>query len=320
MNNIKSEAHGKILFGIDIGGTTVKCGTFSEDGRLLLKEEIPTRKDEGGSLILSDIKAYIDNILESEEITLEDVAGIGLGVPGAVTGDGTVNKCINIGWGVFNVEKTFSEMMGGITVRVGNDANMAALGEYWMGGAKEYNSLVFVTIGTGVGGGVIVDGKPLCGINGAAAEIGHLPIVEDETEYCNCGKKGCLEQVASASGIVRVANRFLQNSDEPSSLREAPYMSARVVFDEAKSGDGIAIKVTEYVCRYLGKGLACAAGMVDPECFVIGGGVSNAGEYLINLIEKYYKEYVFHPSKDTRIVQATLGNDAGMYGAARLLL
>lgn len=320
MSSIKSEAAGKIIFGIDIGGTTVKCGTFSQDGRLLLKEEIPTRKDEGGSLILSDIKAYIENILLKEGIALEEVAGIGLGVPGAVTDDGTVNKCINLGWGVFNVAKTFSDMMGGVLVKVGNDANMAALGEYWMGGAKDYNSIVMVTIGTGVGGGVIVDGKALCGNNGAAAEIGHLPIVEDETEYCNCGKKGCLEQVASASGIVRVANRFMQSLEEPSSLRDVPYMSARIIFDEAKAGDGLAIKVTEYVCRYLGKGLACAAAMVDPECFVIGGGVSNAGDYLIRLIEKYYKEFVFHPSKDTKIVRAVLGNDAGMYGAARLVL
>ena len=158
------------------------------------------------------------------------------------------------------------------------------------------------------------------GFNGAAGEIGHLPLVEGETESCNCGKKGCLEQVASATGIVRTANRMLAESDMPSSLRSVPYISAKVIFDEAKGGDALAIQVTEYVCRYLGKGLACAAGMVDPEVFVIGGGVSAAGEYFINLIDKYYKECVFHASRQTKIVKAALGNDAGMYGAAKLIL
>ena len=288
----------KIIFGIDVGGTTCKCGTFSEEGELLRKEEIPTRKDEGGSLILPDISEYIKGVLADMNMTTEDVAGIGMGLPGACLEDGTVNKCINLGWGVFNAANVLSELTG-IPVKIGNDANMAALGEFWVGGGSEYNSMVMVTIGTGVG---------------------HLPLVEGETESCNCGKKGCLEQVASATGIVRTANRMLAESDMPSSLRSVPYISAKVIFDEAKGGDALAIQVTEYVCRYLGKGLACAAGMVDPEVFVIGGGVSAAGEYFINLIDKYYKECVFHASRQTKIVKAALGNDAGMYGAAKLIL
>ena len=291
----------KIIFGIDVGGTTCKCGTFSEEGELLRKEEIPTRKDEGGSLILPDISEYIKGVLADMNMTTENVAGIGMGLPGACLEDGTVNKCINLGWGVFNAANALSELTG-IPVKIGNDANMAALGEFC------------------VGGGVIIDGKPLYGFNGAAGEIGHLPLVEGETESCNCGKKGCLEQVASATGIVRTANRMLAESDMPSSLRSVPYISAKVIFDEAKGGDALAIQVTEYVCRYLGKGLACAAGMVDPEVFVIGGGVSAAGEYFINLIDKYYKECVFHASRQTKIVKAALGNDAGMYGAAKLIL
>lgn len=309
----------KVVFGIDVGGTTCKCGTFSEDGRLLRKDEIPTRKDEGGSLILPDIRDYINGVLSDMNLTKDDVTGIGMGVPGACLEDGTVNKCINLGWGVFNAANVLSELTG-IPVKIGNDANMAALGEFWVGGGLEYNSMVMVTIGTGVGGGVIIDGKPLYGYYGAAAEIGHMPLVDGETERCNCGKKGCLEQVASATGIVRIANRMLTERDMPSSLRAVPYISAKVIFDEAKTGDALAIQVTEYVCRYLGKGLACAAAMVDPEVFVIGGGVSAAGEYFINLIEKYYKEYAFHASRDTKIVKASLGNDAGMYGAAKLIL
>ena len=258
-------------------------------------------------------------MLSAAGMKSDDVAGVGIGVPGAVKDDGTVNKCVNLGWGVFNVAQTFNEMTG-YKVKAGNDANMAALGEYWMGSAKEYSSSLLVTIGTGVGAGVIVDGKPLCGYNGAAAELGHLPVVEDEQEYCNCGKKGCLEQVASATGIVRTATRMLNESGEPSSLRDIPYISARVVFDEAKAGDLIALNVVDYVCRYLGKGIACAAGMVDPEVISIGGGVSAAGEFLLSRISKYYKEYVFHASRNTQIIQATLGNDAGMYGAARLVM
>lgn len=257
INNDKS-----IVLGIDIGGTTCKCGVFSVSGELLYKDEIPTRKDEGGSLILEDIKKHIPDMLEAVEKASDDIAGVGIGVPGAVRDDGTVNKCVNLGWGVFNVAQTFSKMTG-YKVKVGNDANMAALGEYWMGSAKEYSSSLLVTLGTGVGGGVIIDGKPLCGFNGAAAEIGHLPVVDEEKEYCNCGKRGCLEQVASATGIVRTAVRMLSESDEPSALRDIPYISAKAVFDEAKKGDSVALKVVDYMCRYLGKGLACASGMVE---------------------------------------------------------
>lgn len=320
VNISNAESNNKnIVLGIDVGGTTCKCGVFSISGELLYKDEIPTRKDEGGSLILSDIKAHIPDMLKTVKLKSDEVAGVGIGVPGAVKDDGTVNKCVNLGWGVFNVAQTFSDMTG-YRVKVGNDANMAALGEYWMGSAKEYSSSLLVTLGTGVGGGVIVDGKPLCGFNGAAAEIGHLPVVEDEKEYCNCGKKGCLEQVASATGIVKTATRMLNESDEPSALRDIPYISAKTVFDEAKDGDAIALKVVDYVCRYLGKGLACAAGMVDPEVISIGGGVSAAGEFLLSRVEKYYREYVFHASRNTKIIRATLGNDAGMYGAAKLVL
>ncbi len=309
----------KYCFGIDIGGTTSKCGFFTAEGELVYKDEIPTRKDEGGSYILDDIKAHIEEICKKEGVSKEDIISVGMGIPGAVRDDGVVNKCVNLGWGVFNV-KTEMEAKVGVPVKVGNDANMAALGEYWKGGAAGYSSMMLVTIGTGVGGGIIINGKPLNGFNGAAAEIGHIPVVEGEKEVCNCGKKGCLEQVASATGIVRVANRMLNDTDTPSTLRKAPYISAKLIFDEAKDGDSLAIQITEYVSRYLGKGLACAAGMVDPECFLIGGGVSAAGEYFTNLIEKYYKQYVFHPSRNTKVLLATLGNDAGMYGAARLVL
>jgi glucokinase len=309
----------KVCFGIDIGGTTIKCGVFTQAGDLLKKDEIPTRKDNGGSLILNDIKDYIEQFMKENDISKDDVIGVGMGVPGAVTDAGVVNKCVNLGWGVFNVAEEMTARLG-IMVKAGNDANMAALGEYWKGGAKGYSSMMLVTVGTGVGGGVIINGKPINGFNGAAAEIGHLPIVEDETEACNCGKRGCLEQVASATGIVRVANRMLNDYEKPSTLKNLQYISAKAIFDEAKAGDGLAMQVTEYVSKNLAKGLACAAGIVDPECFLIGGGVSAAGDYFIDLIQKYYTEFVFHPCRNTKIQKAELGNDAGMYGAAKLVL
>lgn len=314
MNNTQ-----KVVFGIDIGGTTIKCGLFQQDGTVVDKSEIPTRKQNSGSFILDDIKAHMEDLLSRLQIPKEEVLGIGLGVPGSVTSDGIVNKCVNLGWGVFPVAAKM-EQMTGLSVRAGNDANMAALGEYWLGGAKGYSSMMMVTIGTGVGGGIIIDGRPLVGFNGAAAEIGHIPVVEDETDVCNCQKRGCLEQYASATGIVRVAERLLGQVETPSTLRALSDISAKNVFDEAKAGDALAIQVTEYVSKILGKGLACAAGIVDPECFLIGGGVSAAGDYFIKLIEKYYQEQVFHPSRNTKILRAVLGNDAGMYGAARLAL
>ncbi len=306
------------VFGIDIGGTSIKMGLFHTKDGLVRQYEIPTRKDEGGSLILDDITEKVNIIIEEENIG-DKVKGLGIGVPGSCTSDGFVNKCVNLGWGRFNVQDVMHEKTGR-EVYIGNDANVAALGEYYFGTGKNYSSIMLITIGTGVGGGIIIDGKPVIGYNGAAAEIGHIPIVSDEEETCSCGKKGCLEQVASATGIVRLANRILLQDETPSTLRNVPYISAKVVFDEAKSGDALSLKVTEMVAMYLGKALACGAGFVDPEAILIGGGVSAAGDFLIDLIRKYYRLNVFHPSLDTPILTASLGNAAGMYGAASLVL
>lgn len=295
----------KAVFGIDIGGTSLKCGLFAGNGKLLRKDEIPTRKEEQGAYILDDIKDYILHTLAQEQLRMEDVLGIGLGVPGSVTQDGTVNKCVNLGWGVLNVPEALASRLAILpdSVCVGNDANVAALGEYWQGGGKEYQSMFFVTVGTGVGGGLVYEDKLINGANGAAAELGHLPIAEGLDWKCTCGKTGCLEQVASATGIARLGGK--QNAKE--------------VFDAAKAGDVSAQEVVEKVSMYLAKGLACVAGIVDPDCFIIGGGVCAAGDYFIDKIKKYYKMQVFHPCRETKIEKAALGNEAGMYGAARLV-
>ncbi len=305
----------KYVFGVDIGGTTVKIGLFSVDGELLDKWEITTRTDDGGAYILSDIAASIENKMTEKGLSKDEVKGVGMGVPGPVKEDGTVIKCVNLGWGVFNAAEELSGLIG-LPVKVGNDANMAALGEYWQGGGKDYNTVVMVTLGTGVGGGIIINGKMLAGVNGAGGEIGHMTIDLEENDVCNCGKKGCLEQYASATGIVRLANRALQTSDKPSKLREVKYISAKEIFDAAKNGDNLALDLVEEHGRRLGLALSNVAEVIDPEVFVIGGGVSRAGEILINATKKYYQQYAFHACKNTKFELATLGNDAGMYGGA----
>ncbi len=309
----------KYVFGVDIGGTTVKIGFFSTEGELLDKWEITTRKDEGGAYILSDIAASIESKLSKDGIDKADVKGVGMGVPGPVKDDGTVIKCVNLGWGVFNAAEELASLLG-LPVKAGNDANMAALGEYWQGGGKGYKNVIMVTLGTGVGGGIIINGKMLAGVNGAGGEIGHMTIDLDEQDVCNCGKKGCLEQYASATGIVRLANRALQTSTKSSKLRELKYISAKEIFDAAKGGDNLASELVEEHGKRLGLALANVACVVDPEVFVIGGGVSKAGDILINTTAKYFQEYSFHACRNTKFELATLGNDAGMYGGAASIL
>ena len=307
------------VFGVDIGGTTVKIGLFSAEGELLDKWEITTRTDDGGAYILGDIADSVKAKMEEKSIAAEDVLGVGMGVPGPVREDGTVIKCVNLGWGIFNAADELGKLLG-MKVKVGNDANMAALGEMWQGGGKGHQNIVMITLGTGVGGGIILNGKMLAGVNGAGGEIGHMTMDLTETDVCNCGKRGCLEQYASATGIVRMANKALNDSDRPSKLREVQYISAKEIFDAAKTGDDLAMELVEALGKKLGLAMAQVAAVVDPEVFVIGGGVSRAGQLLIDVTDKYFKQFAFHACKNTGIALAVLGNDAGMYGGARAVL
>ena len=308
----------KYVFGVDIGGTTVKLGFFDTEGNILEKWEIPTRKDLGGKYILPDIAESITDKLMEKGITKEEVVGVGVGVPGPVDADGVVFKAVNLGWDIFSVSNTLGDLIN-LPVKAGNDANVAALGEMWKGGGKGHDDLVAVTLGTGVGVGIIVQGKLLAVATGAGGEIGHIHVEDNEEDRCGCGKKGCLEQYGSATGIVRIANRVLAATDEASVLREGE-LTAKAVCDAAKAKDAVAIKVMEQFGAYLGRGLAAIACVVNPEVFVIGGGVSKAGEMLFDYIRPYYEKYVFHGSKNTKFALATLGNDAGIVGAARLVL
>lgn len=306
-------------FGIDIGGTTVKMGLFKVDGTLLEKWEVDTRKEENGKHILDDIAKEIKDKMKEKSIHKNDVVGVGIGVPGPVNSNGTVLKCVNLGWGVFNVEETLGEIID-LPVKAGNDANVAAMGEMWQGGGKGYKNIVMVTLGTGVGGGIIINGNVISGTNGAGGEIGHIKVVKNEIDACGCGKTGCLEQYASATGIVKESEKLLSNGNSPSVLRNLDVITAKDIFDAAKEGDKAANKLVEDLGEKLGSALATISCVCDPEVVVIGGGVSKAGRILLNVIEKYFTQKAFHACEETKFELAKLGNDAGIYGGVRLVL
>lgn len=310
---------GLYCFGIDVGGTTVKCGLFKTDGVLVEKWEIPTRTENNGSEIVPDVAKTIEEKLAEKNISKEEVDGIGIGVPGPVNAEGDVIAAVNLFWGYKKLSKELNELTG-LTVKVGNDANVAALGEAWKGAAAGAKNVILVTLGTGVGGGIIVDGKIVAGHHGAGGEIGHANVMHDETETCNCGNKGCLEQYTSATGIVRLAKQELASSEAPSVLREEKELSAKAVLDGYKSGDALSVRVMDKVGEILGGALAMFTAVVDPETIVIGGGVSKAGQPLVDCIASYYKKYAFSACRETPIVIANLGNDAGIYGAAKMVL
>lgn len=308
----------KYVFGVDVGGTTVKLGFFDVDGNLLDKWEIPTRTEDGGSKILPDVAESIKAKLAEKKIDKAEVAGVGLGAPGPIDAEGVVHNAVNLGWGVFSIREVLSGLLD-MPVMAGNDANVAALGEMWKGGGQGHKNLVAVTLGTGVGGGIIVEGKILTGSVGAGGEIGHIHVEDNETELCGCKNCGCLEQYASATGIVRLAKRRLAKDDTESKIRR-DNISAKTIFDAVKEGDALAIEVAKEFGEYLGKGLAVIACVLNPEIFVIGGGVSKAGEILFDYILPSFKRTVFKGSLNTEFALATLGNDAGIYGAAKLVL
>ena len=307
-------------FGIDVGGTTVKCGLFNVKGDLLEKWEIPTRKEDGGKYILGDIADAIKDKCREKGLKKEDILGVGIGVPGPVLEDGIVNNCVNLGWGVVDVKETLSGLLDEIPVAVGNDANVAALGEQWKGGGSGYKNVVLVTLGTGVGGGIIIGGKIIPGSHGAGGEIGDIQVDKNETVPCNCGKKGCLEQYASATGVVRMAKRYLAKSKKTTVLKDDETLSAKTVFDAAKANDAAALDVVEQFGERLGTALAAINCVVDPEVVVIGGGVSKAGQIILDVVQKYYIPAAFNACRNCLFKLAELGNEAGMYGAVRMVL
>lgn len=308
----------KVVFGIDVGGTTIKCGLFEVKGTLLEKWEIVTRTENGGENILPDIAATVDAKLKLRGIEKKDVAGIGIGVPGPVRG-GKVPVAVNLHWGETDIVKQLGKLSG-LKVAAGNDANVAALGEQWKGGGEGRQNMIMVTLGTGVGGGIIVGGQIVEGAHGAGGEIGHIHVDDNIQDPCNCGNHGCLEQVASATGVVRLAREELAaNPEEETALRNDE-VSSRAIFDAYKNGDPMSERIVNRFAKYLGTAIGGIACVTDPEVIVIGGGVSKAGDALIDVVGRYYRNMAFSACQVTPIVLAKLGNDAGIYGAAKLAL
>lgn len=308
----------KYCYGVDIGGTTVKMGLLETTGEILDKWEIVTKTENEGQAILPDIAASILAKTKERGINKDDIVGIGVGVPAPVTEDGVVNGSANLGWTYKEVKRELEELTG-ITSVIGNDANVAALGEMWKGGGSGEKNMVMITLGTGVGGGVIINGKVITGEHGAGGEVGHICVNYNEPDTCGCGNHGCLEQYASATGIVRLAKKKLAAESRETVLHNES-VSAKDVFDAVKAGDQVAIEIAEEFGQYLASGLVNLAVIADPAVFVIGGGVSKAGEVLLPFIQKPYKEKAFFSNKEIRFTLATLGNDAGICGAAKMVL
>ena len=314
----------KKLLGIDLGGTTIKFGILTEAGEVQEKWAIETNILEGGKHIVPDIVASIKHRLDMYGLTSDDFVGIGMGSPGAVNRDDkTVTGAFNLNWKETQEVGSVIEKETGIPFALDNDANVAALGERWVGAGANNPDVVFVTLGTGVGGGVIADGNLIHGIAGAGGEIGHMVVEPDTGFECTCGTVGCLETVASATGVVRVARRLAESYEGDSSIKAAidngEGVSSKDIFEAAQGGDNFANSVVDKVCFYLGLATANISNLLNPDSVVIGGGVSAAGEFLRSRVEANFKKYTFpQVRQSTQIKLAELGNDAGIIGAASL--
>ncbi|TVP96229.1 MAG: ROK family protein [Acholeplasmatales bacterium] len=298
------------IFGVDIGGTSIKIGLFDRLGTLLEKRSIETDVRDGGMNIIGDlVKA-----LRTFDVEASLVEGIGIGVPGPVK-DGIVGQAVNLGWKNYDVGAVMSAGWGlPVKIAIHNDANLAALGEQVAGAAQDVKNLVFFTLGTGVGGGIVSDGKIIEGAHGAGGEIGHM-LVGDKGFACACGNRDCLETIASASGIKRLAEHYVNHTAMPSRLRQESYYSAKYIFDLAMADDLLAVAIIEDVTDTLARAAQILSVVIDPEAFVFGGGVSRAGDFLIDKIREKYQRIAFPTLRDIRFVTAHLGNDAGIYGA-----
>ncbi|MCK8606596.1 ROK family glucokinase [Apilactobacillus ozensis] len=315
----------KKLIGIDLGGTTTKLAFLTEKGEVLEKWAIPTDVSGNGGNIVPNIIKSINKNMENSNHVIDDFIGIGMGTPGSVNRDaGTVIGAYNLNWKTTQHIKDQIEKALGIPFFIDNDANVASLGEYWKGAGSKDSDVVFVTLGTGVGGGVITDGQLVHGINGGAGEIGHIT-VEPGGFMCTCGKRGCLEQYASATGVVNVAKHLSSEFTGKSRLKEiidsGEEITSKIVFYLADNGDIFANQVVDRVCYFLGLALSNVGNTLNPGNIIIGGGVSNAGNTLLQPTTKYFQENAFRPVRDsTKIRLAQLGNDAGVMGAGALVL
>lgn len=307
----------KYIYGVDIGATSVKLGFFTESEQLLEKWQLPSRTDGDSAAMFFEIVQSLQKNMAANSVRQTDIIGMGVGVPGTVDGFGAVHGSVNLGWKTVAIKDAL-ESLCQFSVRVENDANAAALGEFWQGAAKGYDSIAMLTLGTGVGGALILDGKLQKGANGCAGEVGHICVRHDETLHCGCGACGCLEQYASATGLVRLAKQEAMSAK--STLMTPDSLSAKSVFEAAQAGDAAALAAVDCMAEMLGRALNCIAVVCDPQVFIIGGGVSAAGEFLRESICHHYRGMAFGAAGNSDIKIALLKNDAGIWGAADLFL
>lgn len=309
----------KKILGIDIGGTTVKMGLFSLDGAKRKEGVFRSSREVSPEDFLKGLAKEARRLVESDG-DLDDLKGIGIGIPGPVENQKVVTNVVNLGWGKVPVVDILQAYFH-CPIVLDNDANVAAMGELWQGAGSHVRSMILVTLGTGIGGGVIIDGKLVQGAHGAGGEVGHIPFLDhDLKKECGCGGYRCLELVASASGIIRRTREALEEGKIPSRLGRVRDLNAKHILDAAKAGDPLAQHIVEETGEYLGRGLAIISSVLDPEEIVIGGGVSEAGDIFLDPVRTRYRHYAFKELKETPIVKASLGNQAGMIGAARLVL
>lgn len=316
----------KKIIGIDLGGTSVKLAILTTEGEIQEKWSIKTNILDDGSHIVPDIIDSIKQRFDTHGLTKDDFLGVGMGSPGVVDSEaGTVIGAYNLNWKTLQLVKDQFEAALGLPFFIDNDANVAALGEQWVGAGNNNPNVVFMTLGTGVGGGVIAAGNLIRGVKGAGGELGHITVDFDEPSACTCGKKGCLETVASATGIVNLSRRYADQYAGDAKLKQmiddGQDVTAKDVFDLAKEGDDLALIVYRHFSEYLGVACANIAAVLNPAYIVLGGGVSAAGEFLLDGVRKVFAENSFPQIKEsTQIVLATRGNDAGVLGAASLVL
>lgn len=311
----------QIYVGVDLGGTAIKVGICSAEGELLHTYEGPTEVDKGTDTVIANIERYVRLIVEQSPYEWSQLAGVGAGVAGFTNvKEGIIVLAPNVGFRDVPIRAILEERLGK-PVMIDNDANVAALGEVWGGAGKGVDNCVCYTLGTGVGGGIIINGKIYQGFSGLAGELGHMSVVPDlEAIQCGCGKMGCLETVSSATGIIRMANDAVERGDR-TSLVDVQKITAKDVFDAAKDGDEAALRIVNRAAFYLGKSMAAVATVLNPQRYIIGGGVSKAGEILFREVRSVFAKFTPDPlQKDVEIVPAILGNDAGMIGAAGLFL
>jgi glucokinase len=317
---------GKVAVGIDLGGTSTKLSLVKSTGEIVDKWNIPTDTSEAGSKIIPNIIQSLKQKISELNVANSDIIGIGMGAPGAINrNEGTVSGAYNLNWVEVQPVQSVFEASFGVPFFIDNDANVAALGEKWRGSGNNLKNVVFITLGTGVGGGVIITNQLLTGNHGCAGEIGHIHVSDNPIFQCTCGNQGCLESVASATGMIHLSKYLAQEHEGSSKLKqtilEKDEITVKEVFDAAKVKDTLGLVILENFGNYIGLACSHIANILDPDKIIVGGGIAAAGSILLSEIFETYHKYTFPKARDKELLTlARLGNDAGILGAAYLVM